>query len=858
MTASQPDSRRSGAWRGVLLALGAALFAASGGARPSTVAAAHQEPTAQPDPAPVAERATLVDDLDPRHRQWLDSVAGLISDAEREYFVALRHDFRRDAFIAAFWRIRDPDPRTPVNELKRRFDEYLAASGGLPPLGDPRGLLYLLNGPPGRWTLPDGRPVSRCFSRSKELEIWFYGGSERVARRFVVIFQKLGQTAPYETWVPGAPLRPTQRSTLPTREVSLLCADELIGYASAMIRQISDYDRLIEQVLSPPQPPTEWLATFAAGGTDLPRGVETFRAELTVTYPARNQSRTAVQLVVDVPIDEAPGRRFDDTQYHDFRLAGEVVRDGDLFETFRYRFEGPTPDGTVGIPLGVTRYLRPGPATLRLLVEDALGQRFAQLVREIEVPSPEGRPNVEQALDHAAASRPALVLETPPGDVHAGLTRFGARWNGPLEGEGSPDRVVFLLDGQEVLAKRSPPYSVELDLGSTPRPRRLRAVAFAGDMEVATDQVWLNQGARRFRVELIEPRPGGIYPGGLTARIAVETPAGESVERLELFLDQDRVATLESQPWAQPVELRPGQPTLVRAVAYLADGSSAEDAVLVNAAGLQEAVEVRLVELHPLVLDPAGVPILDLEASDFRVLDRGEPRPIERFERAVDLPLRAALLIDRSSSMAEDLRQVADAATSFARALLDSESANVPERDRLALISFADLATIDVEPTSQLASIERGLAGLVALGGTALWDGVAIALNYFRGEPGPSAAVLFTDGLDENSRLHYEQVRAAAHASGTTLYALAPAASFEDRAARRLLDELASGTGGRAYYLDSLEDLDAVYDQILKELRSRYVLAFTPPQDASNGERALLVEVTRRGARVLVRGSYEP
>ena len=82
-----------------------------------------------------------------------------------------------------------------------------------------------------------------------------------------------------------------------------------------------------------------------------------------------------------------------------------------------------------------------------------------------------------------------------------------------------------------MVSKRRPPYSVELNLGPTPEPHRVRVVGMVGDQEVATDQIWLNQGAQRFRVELIEPRVGGIYPGSLTARVEVQTPDGQPPSR---------------------------------------------------------------------------------------------------------------------------------------------------------------------------------------------------------------------------------------------------------------------------------------------------------------------------------------
>ncbi len=80
-----------------------------------------------------------------------------------------------------------------------------------------------------------------------------------------------------------------------------------------------------------------------------------------------------------------------------------------------------------------------------------------------------------------------------------------------------------------------------------------------GGREVATDQLWINQGAQVFRVRLVEPRPGAIYPGGFTARAVVEAPGGGLPERLELFLDDERVATLDEPPFVHSLRL-PGGP----------------------------------------------------------------------------------------------------------------------------------------------------------------------------------------------------------------------------------------------------------------------------------------------------------
>ena len=67
--------------------------------------------------------------LAPAYQEWVQSVAGLMSIAELEYFLDLEQDYRRDAFMEAFWQPRDPDPTTPGNELRMRWEEYKRDSG---------------------------------------------------------------------------------------------------------------------------------------------------------------------------------------------------------------------------------------------------------------------------------------------------------------------------------------------------------------------------------------------------------------------------------------------------------------------------------------------------------------------------------------------------------------------------------------------------------------------------------------------------------------------------------------------------------------------------------------------------------
>ena len=795
------------------------------------------------------------------HEEWLRQVAPLMSQEEYDYFVSIREAYRRDAFIREFWDVRDPDPLTRLNELEVRWKYFINQSAMRFGPKDQRAVAYILNGEPGGWFLPDGREVSRCYSKSSSLEIWFYGLSEQIYRRIPIIFLKRGSTASWEAWYPGTSLRAAPRGGgLPTTEIRYLCADELMAYTQAAIRSMSDYELALADALTPPRPPKEWLATFASNSTSVPVGGKVFDAQLDLQFVGRNQNRTAVQAVVGIAKDDAGVQFFDERSLHHFILVGDVVRDGSLFESFRYRFELDADDEVETIPLVFTRYLRSGPAVVHLRVHDVFGAQYARITREVDVPSAAGLESVRpkptagifeilaEASDAAARGERMLRLIPPlEGAIHVGYQRFDARTVGDF------DKVTFLMDDQPILTKTRPPYSVELNLGSIPSTHMLRAVGYYEGSEVAMDELRVNQGGQRFRVHITEPRSDRNYEKSVTAIVQVDTPDAREIERLEVFLNEERVATLYQPPWVQSLLLPEGEAlAYVRAVAYLPDGSSTEDVQFINAPDYLEEVEVQYVELHSLVVDGAGRPILDLERDDFAVWEDGQAQTVRRFEYVRDLPIHAGLLLDVSASMEEDLDGVTQGALTFARHTVRPE-------DRLAVISFSSQPKVEVRFTSDLDEVELALASLQARGSTALFDSLVYALTYFDGVKGQKALLLLSDGNDEASSFSEEQAFEVARRSGVIVYAIGLKEVFEEKSARKVLERLSEETGGRAYFVDTLDELPPIYDQIEKELRSRYLLAYQSTNRRDETQfRTVRVEVDRRGAEARTMSGYYP
>jgi len=149
-------------------------------------------------------------------RAWLqDEVAYIITDRERDVFLALETSDERKAFINACWRKRDPIPATPENELKdehyRRLehaDQKFREIASRPGRKTDRGRMYVILGEP--------RNIERFDNNNQVFttELWFYDGdtSKGLPPFFYLLFfkpQDVGQFRLYSPVLdtPGALLR---------------------------------------------------------------------------------------------------------------------------------------------------------------------------------------------------------------------------------------------------------------------------------------------------------------------------------------------------------------------------------------------------------------------------------------------------------------------------------------------------------------------------------------------------------------------------------------------------------------------------------------------------------------------------
>jgi len=338
--------------------------------------------------------------------------------------------------------------------------------------------------------------------------------------------------------------------------------------------------------------------------------------------------------------------------------------------------------------------------------------------------------------------------------------------------------------------------------------------------------------------------------GKTRVEMNVVVPEDKKLDRVELYLNETRLATLFGPPYVQTVDVPPGIGYL-RAVASLkeSDQTPVEDLVMINSPQYMEELNVHLIELPTTVIRD-GRPLNNLGESAFKVLDEGKPVKIAKFERVTNLPLSIGLAIDTSASMQPRIADAQKAAAQFLSTVMK-------KGDKAFLVSF------DIQPmmaqrwSSDVAAVNAGLAKLRTDESTALYDAIVYSLYNFVGVKGQKALIVVTDGNDTSSKYPFDQALDYARRAGVPIYGIGIGISAAEVDVRYRFGKFCSETGGNVYYIDQASDLHRIYDAIQNELRSQYILAFYPPEGVKPGSKwhEVAVQVSEGKAKT-IRGYY--
>ena len=302
-------------------------------------------------------------------------------------------------------------------------------------------------------------------------------------------------------------------------------------------------------------------------------------------------------------------------------------------------------------------------------------------------------------------------------------------------------------------------------------------------------------------------------------RIEAAVTGYHAGDELTVFADGRKVGRIAGPPWG--IDWNAG--TTARShdvtVALVRGGREIASAhVRTRSLGFTSTAKADVVSIAPIVTDRSGRYVPGLTAKSFTVLDDGIPRRIETFD-ATDSPLSAVLVLDVSGSMLFKIEEARRSAHAFVDALKAD--------DEVSLLTFSSTTVGWVPFTRQREPIHTAIDATRTEGETALYDATGQALRRLKPLKRRKAVVLFTDGEDNRSRLSVDQVVGMARASEVSIYSVAQGLD-ERTTLRSFLDQLAEQTGGRSYFIGSIEKLSETFGQILRELKSQYFLTYTP------------------------------
>lgn len=251
--------------------------------------------------------------------------------------------------------------------------------------------------------------------------------------------------------------------------------------------------------------------------------------------------------------------------------------------------------------------------------------------------------------------------------------------------------------------------------------------------------------------------------------------------------------------------------------------------------------------------------VTTLRQQDIRILEDGAPQEIFTFQQQTDIPLSLAILVDTSGSQERTLPDEKEAARAFVDSVIR------PAKDEAAVISFTGEATLEQGLTGNITRVRRALdkiefdppsgwlGGGIVVGGTppisgtnnalagstAIWDALWVTADEVLAEASQGtrrAIILVTDGVDTSSRMKMQEAVDSAIKADAIIYSIGIGDSYMFEGVNEgALRKVSERTGGRAYFPKSEAELRDAFEQIQRDLREQYLIAYSPTNKQRDG-----------------------
>ncbi len=272
-------------------------------------------------------------------------------------------------------------------------------------------------------------------------------------------------------------------------------------------------------------------------------------------------------------------------------------------------------------------------------------------------------------------------------------------------------------------------------------------------------------------------------------------------------------------------------------------------------------ISSNLVAVPVSVTDAAGNPVKNLTAQQFHLDEEGERQGVSILGQPGQTPIDLALLFDVSGSVLDLFNFEQQAAARFLRTAIQPN-------DAVSLFTIA-LTTKLIVPRTQ--NVETAVAGTMSIAptkaATAFFDAVGTAAQYLGKNPGAGmrrVLVVISDGEDNQSEtFRLEEAVRELQRNDCLYYSINPSGpsirlNIISQKGQDAMIALAAETGGVAFLPQKLEDLDAIFRQIVAELQTQYLVGYYSNNEATDGKfrRITARIVGRPELRVRARQGY--
>lgn len=358
-------------------------------------------------------------------------------------------------------------------------------------------------------------------------------------------------------------------------------------------------------------------------------------------------------------------------------------------------------------------------------------------------------------------------------------------------------------------------------------PRLLHAVLALVLTQAGAPQAPDNGKPVPFSVRITSPMGRTGLPGPIRI-VAQLTPAPTTSHGVWIYVDQQLVGSRESPPYvAEWVDENPFDRREITVIVRDERGHEATDKVVLEPFEVTEVSEVASVLLEASVQDADGRFVRNLPPSSFALTEDGIPQKLDLVQQET-VGATFAMLIDSSASMSRRMDFVQRTAATLA--------GYMTHRDQMIVAPFARNLEPVTGPTRDVTTIREAITAIKPTGGTAIMDALIEVSNSLRSAEGRRAIVLITDGYDEHSTGTFEEALKAVKSAHATVYVvgIGGVAGISIKG-ERLLRQIARESGGRWFFPSRDLQLTQVHDTLTEDVANRYLITYTPSNQAIDG-----------------------